>query len=516
MTDLSNTKHTSIEIRSLKFSDFKELTQSMKEAYQPWTDVSWTEEQIHTLIKKFPKGQFVVLVDGKVVGSALSLIVDYEKFGDEHTYMEITGNDSFDTHDPKGSVLYGIGVFIHEEFRGIRIRQRLYDAWKHLSESLNLRAIIFGGRIPGYCEYDQSMNVKEYIQKVRNKEIQDSVLNFQLSNDFHVKKIIKHYMPGEVDSRNYAILLQWDNIYYQKPDNKNTGSPHTDHGVVRIGLVQWQMRSYSTLEGVFEQIENYVNEVSGYQSDFVLFPEYFITPLMTNFNDLPEAGAIRKLAQYTEEVKNKFSQLAINYNINIIAGSMPQIRDNQLYNVGFLCHRDGRTEQYEKLHITPGEVKSWGLKGGSHIQTYDTDCGKIGILICYDVEFPELARTLAEEGMQLLFVPLLTGTQNGYSRVRHCAQARAIENECYVAIAGSVGNLPSVVNMNTHYAQAAVFTPCDFSFPANGIKAEATPNTEMILIADLDLDLLQQLHHYGSVRNLKNRRKDLYALEFHR
>jgi predicted amidohydrolase len=133
-------------------------------------------------------------------------------------------------------------------------------------------------------------------------------------------------------------------------------------------------------------------------------------------------------------------------------------------------------------------------------------------LICYDVEFPELSRILADEGMVMLFVPFLTDTQNGYSRVRHCAQARAIENECYVAIAGSVGNLPNVHNMDIQYAQSAVFTPCDFAFPSNGIKAEATPNTEMILIADMDLDLLRELNQFGSVRNLRDRRKDVFNL----
>ena len=96
--------------------------------------------------------------------------------------------------------------------------------------------------------------------------------------------------------------------------------------------------------------------------------------------------------------------------------------------------------------------------------------------------------------------------------MRHCAQARAIENECYVAIAGSVGNLPNVENMDIQYAQSMVFTPCDFAFPSNGIKAEATTNTEMILIADVDLDLLRELHTRGSVRNLNDRRTDLFSL----
>jgi predicted amidohydrolase len=189
------------------------------------------------------------------------------------------------------------------------------------------------------------------------------------------------------------------------------------------------------------------------------------------------------------------------------------MEDGNLYNVGFLCRRDGTFEMYTKIHITPNEVHYWGMKGGSEIKTFDTDCGKIGIMICYDVEFPELSRLMSDEGMDILFVPFLTDTQNGYVRVKHCAQARAIENECYVAIAGCVGNLPKVNNMDIQYAQAAVFTPSDFAFPSNGIKAEATPNTEMTLIVDVDLDLLKELHEHGSVRILKDRRHDLYQIK---
>ena len=228
------------------------------------------------------------------------------------------------------------------------------------------------------------------------------------------------------------------------------------------------------------------------------------------------ADAIRELAKYTDEMLNRFINLAISYNINIITGSMPLIKDDGLYNVGFLCRRDGSYETYEKVHITPDEAKSWGLSGGKMVQTFETDCAKIGVLICYDVEFPELSRIMADQGMQILFVPFLTDTQNAYSRVRVCAQARAIENECFVVIAGSVGNLPRVHNMDIQYAQSGVFTPCDFAFPTDGKRAEATPNTEMILVSDVDLDLLNELHTYGSVRNLKDRRHDLYEVKMKR
>ena len=187
------------------------------------------------------------------------------------------------------------------------------------------------------------------------------------------------------------------------------------------------------------------------------------------FIDMGDALSIRALSQYTEELRDRFINLAIKQNINIISGSLPYVNeDNGLYNVGFLCRRDGTYEMYEKVHVTPDEVKSWGLSGGRMVKTFDTDCAKIGVLICYDVEFPELSRLMADQGMQILFVPFLTDTQNGYSRVRVCAQARAIENECFVVIAGSVGNLPRVHNMDIQYAQSGVFTPCDFAFPTDG------------------------------------------------
>ena len=164
--------------------------------------------------------------------------------------------------------------------------------------------------------------------------------------------------------------------------------------------------------------------------------------------------------------------------------------------------------------MTRFENESWNISSGNpELKCFETDFGKMGVSICYDVEFPELSRLLADEGMNILFVPFLTDTQNAYTRVKHCAQARAIENECYVAIAGCVGNLPKVNNMDIQYAQSAVFTPSDFAFPSNGIKAEATPNTEMTLIVDVDLDLLKELHEHGSVRILKDRRTDLYDIK---
>jgi predicted amidohydrolase/GNAT superfamily N-acetyltransferase len=497
-----------VEIVYLSVNDHSEIKNAMIEAYPVISEPYWEKKELNALIKKFPEGQVGIRVDNELAGCALSIIVDYDKFDDKHTYDEITGGNSFKTHNSQGDILYGIDIFVRPKFRGLRLGRRLYDYRKELCERLNLKGIVFGGRIPNYHQYAATMSPREYIDKVKNREITDPVLTFQLSNDFHPTRILQDYLEGDKESKDYAVLLEWDNVYYRKESK----AAATKKIIVRLGLIQWQMRLYKNFEELMQQAEYFIDAVSGYRADFALFPEFFNAPLMSEYNHLSEAEAIRKLAAYTGKITERFAELAISYNINIITGSMPEVIDNKLYNAGYLCKRDGGIERFEKMHITPDEDRVWGLKGGNMVHTFDTDCGKIGILICYDIEFPELSRILADEGMDILFVPFLTDTQNGYFRVRNCAQARAIENECYVAIAGSVGNLPKVHNMDFQYAQSMVFTPCDFAFPTNGIKAEATPNTEMILLADLDIDLLRELNQFGSVRNLKDRRKDIYQV----
>lgn len=492
-----------IETRALTVADYPELVETMKRAYPQMSEYVWSRRSIEKLTTIFQKGQICITVDGKLAAVALSIIVNYDEFGDDHTYSDITGNYTFNTHISTGNVLYGIEVFVDPEFRELRLGRRLYDARKELCELLNLRSIILGGRIPNYHKHTD-LSPREYIRKVRDKEIYDPVLSFQLSNNFLPIKVLKGYLPEDESSRENAVLLQWNNIYYSKKTTTMQDS------IIRLGLVQWQMRHFKDIDAFYEQVEFFVNVMGDYKADFVLFPELFNTPLLAPFNKLSERDSMIELAKLTEEIRMKISDLAISYNVNIISGSMPVFENNDLYNVSYLLHRDGRVDEYRKVHITPNERKYYGMKGGNEIRVFDTDCGKIGLLICYDVEFPELPRILADQGMKILFVPYLTDTQNAYTRVRHCAAARAIENECYVAIAGCVGNLPGVNNMDIQFGQAAVFTPSDFAFPSNAVKGEATPNTEMTLIVDVDLNLLKDLHHHGSVQVMKDRRKDLY------
>ncbi len=149
-------KINKVEVRNLQIEDYIQLSQSFKRVYAD-KDVFWTHEQIETLIRIFPEGQVVTVVDDKIVGCALSIIVDYDMVKGDHTYAKVTGNETFCTHNPEGNILYGIEVLIHPDYRGLRLARRMYEYRKELCEKLNLKAIMFGGRIPNYYKYADTM-----------------------------------------------------------------------------------------------------------------------------------------------------------------------------------------------------------------------------------------------------------------------------------------------------------------------------------------------------------------------
>ncbi|ANF57086.1 bifunctional GNAT family N-acetyltransferase/carbon-nitrogen hydrolase family protein [Halotalea alkalilenta] len=497
-----------LNIRNLESGDYPQLKALMDAVYE---DIggAWSKLTIDRLIGEFPDGQLAIEDDGRLVGMALTVRVDYDVFSNPHKYDDLIGHRDIILNAPQGDTLYGLDVLIHPDYRGYRLGRRLYEARKDLCRSLNLRAILAGGRIPGYHRYADELSPTEYIDKVSRKEIHDPILSFQLANDFLVKRLLRKYLPEDEHSMGYATLLEWNNILFEPAESVLAWRKQE----VRVGAVQWQMREFASVEQVLQQVEFYVDAISDYQSDFAVLPELFNTPLMGLTDQSDQVQAIRFLAGFTARFKEEISRMAVSYNINIIAGSMiEQGEDGRLYNVAYLCRRDGSIDRQPKLHITPQERRDWVIEGGDSLTVFDTDAGRIGILICYDVEFPELARLLAEQEMDILFVPFWTDTKNSYLRVRHCAQARAIENECYVVVCGSVGNVPSIENLDVQYAQSSVFSPSDFAFPHDAVMSETTPNTEMLMFSDLDLRRLKVVRSEGSVTNLKDRRKDLFDL----
>jgi predicted amidohydrolase len=355
------------------------------------------------------------------------------------------------------------------------------------------------------------MTAQEYVERVVRKELFDPVLTAQLANGFVLRGLIPEYLPSDEDSAGYATFLEWTNPHFV-PDAKRRYSLVQ---MVRVCTVQYQMRSVSSFEEFGRQATFFIDVASDYHSDFIVFPELFTLQLLA-FTPAPRPGmAARKLAEFTPRYLELFSGLAVKYNLNIIGGSQFTVEENdQLYNVAYLFRRDGTLGKQYKLHITPSERRWWGVVPGQGVEVFDTDRGRIAILVCYDIEFPEVARVAAKKGAQILFVPFNTDERHGYLRVRVCSQARSIENQIYVVTSGCVGNLPFVENADVHYAQSGIFTPADLPFSRDGIAAECTPNIETIVMHDLDIELLRHHRYSGTVQNWTDRRRDLYRVVF--
>ncbi|UFU00405.1 bifunctional GNAT family N-acetyltransferase/carbon-nitrogen hydrolase family protein [Radiobacillus kanasensis] len=470
----------------------------------------WKEEHLHSHLKHFPEGQFCVEYDGKIIGSCSSLIVNFDEYDDKHTWDDITDGGYITNHNSEGYNMYGIEVMVDPNFQGMKIGKRLYEARKKLARELNLKSIIIGGRIPNYHKYEEKLTPREYVEEVSNKNIFDPVLTFQIMNGFSVMRINPGYLPDDRQSAKYATLMEWNNIDYQALTKRHfkTAFP------VRITVIQYMMKDIESFEEFARQVEYYVDVAYDFGSDFAVFPEIFTTQLMSFLEEKVPSKAVRKLSEYTEEYIELFTKLAVKYNVNIIGGSHFVEEDDHMYNIAYLFRRDGTIEKQYKLHVTPNEKMWWGIQPGDAVRVFDTDCGKIAIQVCYDIQFPELSRYAADQGANIIFVPFCTDDRQGYLRVRYCAQARAIENQVYTVIAGTVGNLTQVENMDIQYAQSGIFTPSDFEFARDGIVGECHPNIETVVVGDVDLEILRRQRKTGTVRQQRDRRKDLFELRY--
>lgn len=493
-----------IAVRQIRMEDFDKVVELQHRCFPGMKP--WTMEQIESQLRFFPEGQICVEYDGRIVASSSSLILDFALYGDFHNWRDISAAGYITNHNPEGNTLYGIEIMVDPEFRGMKLARRLYDARKQIAIERNLMRIVIGGRIPGYGKHSDKMTAREYVDRVVRKEMVDPVLTTQIANGFVLKRLIGKYMESDQESRGHATLLEWANLDYS-PDPKRVFVPAQP---VKICVVQYEMRKIKDFDEFIAQCEFFIDVASDYRCDFLLFPEIFTTQMLS-FIDAPRPGiAVRKLAEYTPQYIERFTGLAVKYNINIIGGSHFCMEDGHLYNIAYLFKRNGEIHKQYKLHITPNEKRWWGVEAGHSVEVFDTDKGKISIQICYDIEFPEVSRIAAEKGAQIIFVPFCTDERYGYLRVRYCAQARCIENHVYVAIAGTVGNLPTVHNMDIQYAQSGIFTPADFQFARDAIEAECNPNIETMIIDEVDLELLKRHRQSGSVLNWRDRRTDLY------
>lgn len=498
----------SIRVRILTEADYEDVVRLQEKSFPGMKP--WTREQFLSQIGTFPEGQIGVEFKEQLVASSSSLILNFALYGEWHGWREISDAGFISNHDPGGNTLYGIEIMVDPEYRGMKLARRLYDARKQLAREKNLMRIVIGGRIPGYGEHADKMTAREYVQKVIDKTLIDPVLTTQIANGFVLKRLLPEYLKSDEESRGYATLLEWTNLDYV-PDPKRR---FVAVDQVRMCAVQYQLREILNFTAFGRQCEYFVDVASDYKCDFILFPEMLTTQLLTFLHPDRPALAMRALSEFTPQYLDLFSGLAVKYNINIIGGTHFTVENERLYNVAYLFRRDGTLGKQYKLHVTKDEQRWWGVQPGDSVEVFETDRGKIAILISFDVTFPELARIAVDKGAQILFVPFSTDERSAYLRIRYCAQARCVENHVYAVIAGSVGNLPAVPNLDIHYAQSGIYTPSDIPFERDAIAAECTPNTEMLVFEDMDLELLRVGRKSGSVLNRDDRRKDLYEVRY--
>lgn len=500
---------SSVKIRRATQADVPALVKLNIAAYPVLANenVVWGEAHLRSHLRIFPQGQYVAVVKGKIVGAASSLIVD---MGPDpmrnHTWSGVTDSGYFNSHNPKGDTLYGADVYVHPKARGLGVGAALYDARRKLCRKLNLRRILAGGRLVGYREHAEEMTPQEYAERVAAGELRDNVLSFQLKEGFQLRSVMPNYLL-DPSSHNHASLIEWVNPDYQ---------PHAGGSrKVRVACVQYQMRKVKSFEEFARQVTYFTDVAADSSADFVLFPELFTVQLLSITKTKSPLEGIKRLARYAPKVVALLRELAVKYDVTIIGGSHPTRVGKELHNICSVCLPDGSVYEQPKLQITPNERKWWGISGGNTLQVIDTPTAKIGVLICYDSEFPELSRYLADQGVEIIFVPFCTNDRQGYLRVRYCSAARCIEQQVYVAIAGNVGNLPDVENMDVNYGQAAVLTPSDYPFARDGVAAEADSSEETVLMCDLDLDDLHDARDYGTVTPRRDRREDLFKLVSH-
>ncbi|KAF6633180.1 MULTISPECIES: carbon-nitrogen hydrolase family protein [Paenibacillus] len=280
---------------------------------------------------------------------------------------------------------------------------------------------------------------------------------------------------------------------------------------IRVSAVQYHLHTIDSFEQFALQSEHYIKTAEEFGAEFVLFPEFFTTQLMSIGESKGKALTINDLPDFTDRYLELFTSFARRTGMHIIGGTHVIRRNERLYNTAHLFYPDGRVATQDKIHITPTEVHEWNMAPGEGLNVFETSKGTIAMLTCYDIEFPEIVRMAKAKGADIIFCPSCTDDRHGFYRVRYTSHARAVENQVYVVSTGTVGSLPTVDFMRANYGQAAVITPNDIPFPPRGIMVEGELNNDMIVTADLDLQLLYDVRERGSVTTWRDRRTDLYT-----
>ncbi len=277
---------------------------------------------------------------------------------------------------------------------------------------------------------------------------------------------------------------------------------------IKIATAQYDISFLADWRDYETKINRWVEVAVGKGAQILLFPEYASMELASLFGKEVYSSLSEQLAAMQtvhDGYIELFKRLAKQHQCYIQSGSFPvKVESGAYRNRAYLFYPDGKIEFQDKLVMTRFENEQWFIQGGKELKCFDTEYGKVAINICYDSEFPLIARKQVEMGANLILVPSCTDTLAGYHRVKIGCQARALENQCYVAQACLVGNAEWSEAVDVNIGAAAIYTPVDRGFPDDGILAIGKLSTVQWVLGEVDLDACAVVREQGQVFNYRD------------
>ena len=273
----------------------------------------------------------------------------------------------------------------------------------------------------------------------------------------------------------------------------------------KVAAAQYPIDWLGGWRGYVEKVTTWIEGAAAEGARLLVFPEYGGMELASLFPEpVPHdlQAQLPAVASLEAQVVELHQSLARRHGVHILGASLPvEASPGRFHNRAWLHEPDGRSGFQDKIMMTRFERESWSVSGAAELRLFDTELGRLGVCICYDVEFPLLARTLVEAGAELILTPSVTETSRGYWRVRVGGQARALENQCLVVHAPLVGEAPWSPAVDISRGAAGVYGPPDLGFPDNGVVALGELDRPCWLYADVDLDLVPTVRAHGAVLN---------------
>ncbi len=253
------------------------------------------------------------------------------------------------------------------------------------------------------------------------------------------------------------------------------------------------------------KLSDWVGRAADQGAELLVFPEYGAMELAALGGAEIAAdleAALHEVMRHGPQVIALHEDLAARHGVHILGASAPAMAEAaRPVNRAILYGPEGVIGHQDKQIMTRFEREDWDIAPGSSLCVFDTALGRIGVIICYDAEFPLLARALVEAGAEILLAPSATEALAGYTRVKVGAMARALENQCVVAHSPTVGPAQwcPAVDMNT--GAAAIYGPPDLGFPETGILAQTDLNAPGWAMAEIDLAAIARVRQEGAVLN---------------